>query len=330
MFEENILCTCCCSGCSSMRKSPTNLRYSFPKKLLVATLVLVIIAMCLTPSEARSVEHKLRHERRHESLTQVTKETSRMRTPAELRMEHRRRPHRKQTGLTTRQQKNAQADHFKVAMTKIKKKLKNTRAFFNDERRVLNETRDYGDGMPSWLPTINFVDIHFHNYKSPRRTVVSNSEKKFTYLMPKLYKSLVEFQDIFNHLALVEVSFADDIFYSYNITRQDLLNKTLKRLYATIAEVKDNMEDVGVPVPQLIPNKNLRMLELKVDAPQCLKNDYIAFRAYSNLLNNWYLEFRCPRGKKVISDNSRCAAYEAKLKEKKELRSSRGRKLVVS
>lgn len=90
------------------------------------------------------------------------------------------------------------------------------------------------------------------------------------------------------------------------------------------------MEDVGVAVPQLNPNKNLKTLELKVDAPQCLKNDYIAFRAYGNLLNNWYFEFRCPRGKKVISDNSRCAAYEAKLKEKKDQRTSRGRKLVAS
>lgn len=152
--------------------------------------------MCLMPSEARSVEHKLRHERKHDSLTQMTKETSRMRTPAELRMEHRRRPHRKQTGLTARQQKLAQADRFKVAMTKIKKKLKNTRGFFNEERRVLNETRDYGDGMPSWLPTINFVDIHFHNYKSPRRTIASNLEKKVSTIclhIPSFYR----LQDIF-------------------------------------------------------------------------------------------------------------------------------------
>ncbi|XP_004932693.1 uncharacterized protein LOC101738909 isoform X2 [Bombyx mori] len=304
----------------------------FPKKLLVATALVVMIAMCLTPAEARTVEHKIRHERRHEGLAQPTKEISRPRT-AEPRLD-KRRPHRKMT-LTKDspafvRQRSALADRFKNAMTKIKKKLKNTRTYFNEERRVLNETRDYREGMPSWLPAINFVDIHFHNYRNPRRTSASISERKFTYLMPKLYKSLVEFQSIFKHLSQVEVNFVDDPFYVYNKTRQDLLTKTLNRLESTILEIRENMMRTRVPVPNVGPNKNIDMLSLKVDAPQCLKQDYIAFRAYGNLLNNWYLEFRCPFGKKVINDKMQCTAYEAKLKEKKESRMSKAKKTPAS
>lgn len=146
---------------------------------------------------------------------------------------------------------------------------------------------------------------------------------QFAYLMPKLYKSLVEYQEIFKLLIKVEVDFADDPFCSYNKTRHELIGKTLQRLYSTIAEIKENMIAVNIPVPQVHPSRSLQGLEMKVDAPQCLKNDYIAFRAYGNLLNNWYSEFRCPRGKKVITSNLRCAAYEAKLKEKKDKRSNK-------
>ncbi|CAH1636577.1 unnamed protein product [Spodoptera littoralis] len=313
-------CTCCCNGCSSRRQGYTY-RYSFPKKLLVATTVLVVIAMIVMPSEARTLEHKIRHERRQHEALAPTKDL-RMKLESRV-VEHRRRPHRKQTVLPQAKdtenvrQKNVQSDRFKTATRKITKKLTNTRRFFIEERKVLNETREYRDGMPDWLPTINFVDIHFYNYKKRGATM---SERKFAYLMPKLYKSLVEYQEIFTLLIKVEVEFADDPFCSYNKTRHELIGKTLHRLYSTIAEVRENMVSVNIPVPQVSKNKNLQVLEKKVDAPQCLKNDYIAFRAYGNLLNNWYSEFRCPRGKKVIRNNSKCADYEAKLKEKKDKR----------
>lgn len=294
-----------------------------PKKLLVATSVLVIIAMVVMPSEARTIDHRIRHGRRHEPSA-LTKET-RIKVPH---IEHRRRPHRKHTFLLTqstkdtagmmRQQKLLLADRFKNATRKIIKKLKNTRRFFNEERRVLNETREYRDGMPGWLPTINFVDIHFYSYNKKRGASIS--ERKFVYLMPKLYKSLVEYQQIFKLLIKIEVQFADDPFCSYNKTRHELIGKTLQRLYSTIAEIKENMMYVNIPVPKVSQSRNLQALELKVDAPQCLKNDYIAFRAYANLLNNWYLEFRCPRGKKVIANNPKCRDYEARLKEKKDKR----------
>lgn len=290
---------------------------------MVATSVLVIIAMVVMPSEARTLEHKIRHERRQHDALSLTKD-SRMK-PEPRALEHRRRPHRKQPFLPqtkdlqglTRLQKNVHSDRFKNATRKIIKKLKNTRRFFNEERRVLNETREYRDGMPDWLPTINFVDIHFFNYKKRGATI---SERKFAYLMPKLYKSLVQYQDIFKLLIKVEVDVADDPFCSYNKTRHELIGKTLQRLYSTIAEIRENMVFVGIPVPQVTKSKDLQVLEIRIDAPQCLKNDYIAFRAYGNLLNNWYSEFRCPRGKKVIESNRRCRDYEDKLKEKKDKR----------
>ncbi|KAJ8723443.1 hypothetical protein PYW08_003355 [Mythimna loreyi] len=296
----------------------------FPKKLLVATSVLVIIAMVVMPSEAKPLEHKIRHERRQHEALALTKDL-RMKPDSRV-LEHRRRPHRRQNVLPQtkdslglmRLQKNVHLDRFKNATRKIIKKLKNTRRFFNEERRILNETREYRDGMPDWLPTINFVDIHFYNYKKRGATI---SERKFAYLMPKLYKSLMQYHDIFKLLINVEVDVADDPFCSYNKTRHELIGKTLQRLYSTIAEIRENMGSVGVPVPQVSKSKDLHILEMKVDAPQCLKNDYIAFRAYGNLLNNWYSEFRCPRGKKVTENNRRCREYEDKLKEKKDRRS---------
>ncbi|KOB78716.1 Uncharacterized protein OBRU01_01898 [Operophtera brumata] len=304
----------------------------FPKKLLVATSVVVIITMCLIPAEARTIDHvRFRHERQHDL---AHPKNARLRVPervSEVRIiENRRRPHRKQTLSSThnakdttdpmRLRKNAQAERFKNATKKIIKKLKNTRRFFNEERRVLNETKEYRDGMPSWLPAMNFVDIHFYNYRSTRRPGATVTEKKFMYLMPKLHKSLVEYHEIFKLLLNVEVYFPDDPFFTYNKTRHELIKQTIHRLNGTIAEIQENMISINVTVPLPNGNKFLNSLELRVDAPQCLKNDYIAFRAYGNLLNNWYSEFRCPRGKKVISSNSKCAAYEAKLKEKKDTR----------
>lgn len=136
--------------------------------------------MVVMPSEARSLQHKIRHDGRQHDALALTKDTR-----MKAQQDHRRHPHRKQALVSTqgtketvgvnRIQKNVLADRFKNATRKIIKKLKNTRRFFNEERRVLNETREYRDGMPDWLPTINFVDIHFFNYKKRGATI---SERK--------------------------------------------------------------------------------------------------------------------------------------------------------
>lgn len=107
-------------------------------------------------AEARSVEHKRRHQRRQPENMMLTKEIS----------------------ISSKLPKILSVEHYKNATRKIKHKLRNTKRFFDQERRVLNETREYRDGMPSWLPTVNFVDIHFHSFRSPRKMGRSISEQK--------------------------------------------------------------------------------------------------------------------------------------------------------
>ncbi|CAH2084914.1 unnamed protein product [Euphydryas editha] len=263
----------------------------FPKKLLVAISVVVIITMCLMPAEARSVEHRRRHQRRPD-IAQLTKDEPMKRL------------------------KNPSAEQFKNATRKIKHKLRNTKRFFDQDRKVLNETREYRDGMPSWLPAVNFVDIHFHNYRSSRKVGKTITELKFTYLMPKLYKSLKEYEVIFNLLLNVQLDLSDDPFTNYIVVRHKLLTDTLEKLRSTILEIQENMNAVNMPTPDFDKKRmKLDALEKKVDATQCLKNDYIAFRGYGNLLNNWYCEFRTPANKK---NDRKCVAFHAKLKEKQQ------------
>lgn len=107
--------------------------------------VVLIIAMFVTPVDARSIEHKRRHQRRPEGLTQLTKEESVKRT------------------------RNPNTESYKNVTRKIKHKLRNTKRFFDQGRKVLNETREYSDGMPTWLPAVSFVDIHFHDYRTSAR-----------------------------------------------------------------------------------------------------------------------------------------------------------------
>ncbi|VVC92030.1 unnamed protein product [Leptidea sinapis] len=265
---------------------------SFPKRLLVAASVVVVIAMCLTPTEARSIEHRRRHQRRQPDNIALTKDMATLKRP-----------------------RNLSVENYKNATRKIKHKLRNTKRFFDQDKKVLNETREYRDGMPSWLPAVNFVDIHFHDYRSSRKPGSSISERKFTYLMPKLYKTLKEYEVIFTRLRNVQVDLTDDPFNNYVAIREKLLADTLNRLYSTIAEIAENMMAVHMTIPPFDKSKlKLDSLQMKVDATQCLKNDYIAFRAYGNLLNNWYSEFRCPLNKK---GDKKCAAFQAKLREKK-------------
>ncbi|XP_068617311.1 uncharacterized protein [Battus philenor] len=272
----------------------------FPKRLLIALSVFIVVAMCVMPAESRSIEHKRRHQRRQpETVAQLTKE------------------------MSSKRPKNPSIEHYKNATRKIMKKLKNTRRFFNQERKVLNESREYRDGMPDWLPAVNFVDIHFHDYKSSRKVGASIWEKKFAYQMPKLFKSLKEYEAIFQLLRDVELDFPDDPFNNYKMVRQRLITNTLQRLYSSIAEITESMTAVNMPIPSFNVSKmRLDSFQMKVDAAQCLKNDYIAFRGYGNLLNNWYYEFRCPKSKKV---NKRCSMYEEKLQEKKDSRRPRNK-----
>lgn len=137
--------------------------------------------------------------------------------------------------------------------------------------------------------------------------------------MPKLYKSLQTFYNIFRRLSDLKVDAPDEAFAEYSKVRKDLMKKTVGHLYSTVAAVKDSLIAFNVTVPH-VDERHLEKMSTEVDAIQSLKYDYIAFRAYSNLLNNWYAEFRCPRGKKVTTSNRMCAAFESKLHKKKSQR----------
>ncbi|CAH2046936.1 unnamed protein product, partial [Iphiclides podalirius] len=146
--------------------------------------------------------------------------------------------------------------------------------------------------------------------------------------MPKLYKSLKEYEVIFQMLRDVQLDFPDDPFNNYKTVRQRLISNSLQRLYGSIAEITESMSAMGMATPHFDRTKmKLDTFQMKVDATQCLKNDYIAFRGYGNLLNNWYYEFRCPKSKKP---NKRCAAYEEKLKEKKGSRRPKNKTNLLS
>lgn len=149
---------------TSLIITTTSMRYlihffivsGFPQRLLVALSVLVILVMFVMPVEARSIEHKRRHQRRQpEAMAQLTKDMRPTRHPT--------------------------VELYKNATRKIMRKLKNTRRFFNQDRKDLNESKEYRDGMPDWLPAVNFVDIHFHDYKSSRKTGGSIWEKKVNF-----------------------------------------------------------------------------------------------------------------------------------------------------
>lgn len=104
------------------------------------------------------MEHKRRHQRKPEHMAQITKDSS-----------------------LKRLKNQASSDQFRNATRMIKHKLRNTKRYFDQDRRVLNETREYRDGMPVWLPAVNFVDIHFHDYKTARKGK-SITERKVSFL----------------------------------------------------------------------------------------------------------------------------------------------------
>lgn len=134
--------------------------------------------------------------------------------------------------------------------------------------------------------------------------------------MPKLYKSLLDFYDLFKQLDAFRLNFPDDPYNSYKRKRKQILNRTLGHLYSTIQEVKDSMFDVKLNLT--LPDRKktaLSQLNLDVDSTQCFKNDYLAFRAYGNMLQNWYLELRC-KGEKHVT-KSVCKQFFRKLTRKR-------------
>lgn len=138
--------------------------------------------MCVIPTEARSLDVKKRH-KKPEDMAQ-TKET--LRTG----LEHKRRHQRRLENLTmptkdtmTRHPKKTRAEMYNRETKKIVKKLRNTRAHFLKDKEELNELREYRRATPSWLPSVNFVEIHHHDYKSnrTRKNGTTIPERKVSY-----------------------------------------------------------------------------------------------------------------------------------------------------
>lgn len=133
--------------------------------------------------------------------------------------------------------------------------------------------------------------------------------------MPKLYKSLLEFYDLFKQLENVKLNFPDDAFNSYKRKRKEILKRTTDHLFSTIQEVQDSAFDVKFNLTDR-RKPSLSHLNQVVDRTQCYKNDYLAFRAYGNMLHNWFLELRC-KGEKHVT-KSVCKVYFRKLSKKRD------------
>lgn len=140
---------------------------------------------------------------------------------------------------------------------------------------------------------------------------------QYAYQVPKLYKSLLDFYDLFKQLEAFRLNFPDDPYNTYKRKRKEILKRTIGHLYSTIQEVKDSMFDVKLNVSLTDRKKSgLSHLNLDVDSTQCFRNDYLAFRAYYNMLQNWYLELRC-KGEKHVTDII-CKQHFRKLSRKRD------------
>lgn len=139
-----------------------------PKKLLVAISILAIITMCIIPTEARSVEHKKRHDRNHRGIPRTTKDTSRR--------HNRRTDNMLLTKESMRKPKNHKAESYTTEFNKIMRKVRNTNSHYKiDWERLKPDLQPFKEvSMPSWLPTVNFVDVHYHNYRRGRRNDTSS------------------------------------------------------------------------------------------------------------------------------------------------------------
>lgn len=149
-----------------------------PKKLLVAISIVAIITMCIIPTEARSVEHKKRHDRNHRGITRTTKDTSRR--------NNKRTDNMLLTKESMRKPKNSKAETYTTEFNKIMRKVRNTKSHYNNDWKLLQpDLQPFKEvSLPSWLPTVNFVDVHFHNYRRGQRNgTFSIPERKVsTYL----------------------------------------------------------------------------------------------------------------------------------------------------
>ncbi|KAL4709438.1 hypothetical protein ACJJTC_019735 [Scirpophaga incertulas] len=289
-----------------------------PKKLLVATSVLVIVTMCLKPAEAATIEHK-RH-RLHEHI-RTTKDTGAPR-PESLTRDHRRRHQGSQMRNvhSTKELGSLHNDLYENA-GKIEDRVTYLKHMFDEGRQKLTEPSDYGTGMPLWLPKTNFVDIHSHISRLARKNETSNHKKIVVFSFRKLYKSLLEYYELFKIFQQVEVINPDNNITDYNFKRKDFFVDTIKELNNAICDIKEFFVKVKLPEPKVnLSRLKSNDIEKKVDGAKYLKNDNNLLRGYGNVLQKWHLEFKCSKsrifGRHRKISARKCRQYQNSIKEK--------------
>lgn len=164
VISNNYKCYCAISSLISQRNqlridrevNTTFLVAGIPKKLLVAISVVAVVAMCLRPVEAASIEHRQR-----DSMSKLTKD----RTAA-----HRTRHHHRNATLSTKESSShSNDDPYEKARAKIENRVAFMKHNFDDGRKNLTESKYYGSGMTDWLPKTNFVNIHFQYKRMSRK-----------------------------------------------------------------------------------------------------------------------------------------------------------------
>ncbi|RVE45808.1 hypothetical protein evm_009558 [Chilo suppressalis] len=285
-----------------------------PKKLLVAMSVMVVVSMCLRTVEAeqRPLEHR-RHSKQYRHMAKHGQTSKALKI--------------NETDRSTKEQNIPRLlpnDQYRTALQKIKHKMAYTKDNFDERRRMLTESKDYGSGMPEWLPKTNFVDIHDRSIKIANRIDAARSKRYFFYNIRQLYKSLVIYHELFKIFKNVTVLSPDTQITSYDIKRHEFFTKTINDQYSTIEDIKDAMIKVKMLIPKVESPKRLKLdtIQMHVNAAKYLKNDDILFRGYGNLLDNWSLELNCAKVTKPVRKgmSEKCLQYRNSLKEKRNKR----------
>ncbi|KAM3964990.1 uncharacterized protein ACR2FA_000883 [Aphomia sociella] len=279
----------------------------FSKKLLVATCILVIIAMCLTQAEAASIAHK--KQKRSENMTKLTKEQS-LEQITEEHAKHRRRHQRHQPKT-----KDTIQNIYVSKMDSVVRKLGHTLSAFNNECYKLNES-DMFRSSEIKLPFTNFTEILFHNYKNNNTSGMKLSERKFKYLLPKLYTSLMSYHEIFKFLAKIDTPSIDVLFNNYLVRRRPFYTGTINKLYSTMEEIRNSLEKVGMKVPEKNNTIYLGMFKNRVNEVECQTYDGTVLKGYRNLLSRWKCVVTTPKNR-TRKENKRCGKFKSNLKRKR-------------
>ncbi|XP_026748991.1 uncharacterized protein LOC113509774 isoform X1 [Galleria mellonella] len=298
-----------CNGCYSRRRELILPSYGFSKKLLVATCILAII-MCLTESEAAPTAHKKHKKSQSQGITKLTKEQ----TPeheTEFHARHRRRHQRHQTKT-----KDPLHKIYVSKMDNIVRKLGETLENFNKNWRNVNESSMYRDNKRKFkLPSTNYTEILFdiRNQDKSNSTLV---ERKFKYLLPKLYQSLTSYHEIFEFLLRIETTAVDVDFSRYLDRRNKSFNEIVDKIYSIKEEIRIYLENVSIPIPVNDNTVYLENFKTKANEGECFKYDGTVLKSYSNFLNRWFCIIT---NSKNISpkQNRRCLKFQKNLKNKR-------------